>query len=261
MSADLRAPPSRALGPLYGAELLGTALLVFGGVSWVTVMFSPHSPLPALLPDAGLRRALTGALFGLTGTAVTLSPLGRLSGAHLNPAVTFAFWLERQIGPGNAVLYVGAQLLGGVLGAAALLVWGRWGRAVAFGVTRPAPGVSAALACALEAAITFALVTVIFVLLAHGRTRSWTPWSIPPLFSLLVWLEAPLTGTSANPARSLGPALVTGTWTDAWVYAVGPLVGAGAAVSLIALEVWGTRRIREARLAHFRAPIGLDERG
>jgi aquaporin Z len=85
-------------------------------------------------------------------------------------------------------------------------------------------------------------------------TRPYTAWTMGPLFALLVALEAPLTGTSANPARSLGPAWATGDWRDAWVYVVGPLSGALVAVALVKLEVWGCARAREARIAHFRLP-------
>jgi aquaporin Z len=238
----------------YAAEFAGTALLVFGGISAVIVMMSPASPLPHWLPDPALRRFITGGLFGLTGTAVTLSPLGRCSGAHINPAVTLAFWLERRIGAANAVGYVTAQMLGGMLGASALHLWGRWGAPLAFGVTQPGAGVGVWAALGYEAAVTFALVTTIFVLLARPATRRYTAWSMGPLFALLVWLEAPLTGTSANPARSFGPAWANGLWNDAWIYWAGPPLGAIAAVVLIQLEVWGRRRVREARLAHFRLP-------
>ncbi len=252
MSDDLRAAPSCANIADYLAEAAGTALLVFVGIGWVTLLISPASPLPALLPPAWLRRGIAGGLFGLTGTAITLSPLGRRSGAHINPAVTFAFWLERQISSANAAFYVAAQVAGACLGARALLVWGRWGQELHFGLTQPAPVLPAWAAAGLEAAITWLMVTLILVMVARPVTRPYTAWIMGPLFAVLVAVEAPLTGTSANPARSLGPAWVTGDWHDVWVYVLGPLAGALVAVALVKLEVWGSARAREARLAHFR---------
>ena len=75
------------------AELLGTALLVSVGLSIVIVMFGAGSPGARLVPDEGLRRLITGFLFGTTGACIALSPVGRESGAHINPVVTWGFWL------------------------------------------------------------------------------------------------------------------------------------------------------------------------
>ena len=132
-----------------------------------------------------------------------------------------------------------------------LLLWGPIGRSVAFGATLPGPGVPAWAALLGEAGVTALLVVVLFTLAAHERTRSLTPWSIPILFSILVWLEAPVSDAGANPARSFGPALVAGVARDQWLYLVGPCLGAAAAVALLRLEVAGLRRVRAARLFHF----------
>ena len=258
MNVDLAAPATRAHLSACAAEFAGTALLVLVGISCVIAMMSPASPLSQWIPSDALRRFITGALFGLTGTAVTLSPLGRSSGAHINPAVTLAFWLERKIAPSTAACYVLAQLAGAALGAAILRFWGAWGAPLRYGVTLPGAGVAPWQAVAYEAGVTFALVTTIFVLLARPATRRFTAWSMSPLFAVLVWLEAPLTGTSANPARSLGPAWANGVWHDAWIYVAGPVLGAVLAVALIQLELWGAARVREARLAHFSSAADPD---
>jgi len=87
--------PRPKVWPLWGSELVGTALLVAVGCSFVVLDFGAGSPVAALVPGAGVRRALTGFLFGSAGALIAVSPVGKVSGAHLNPAVTFAFWLMR----------------------------------------------------------------------------------------------------------------------------------------------------------------------
>ncbi len=236
---------------LYAAELAGTAALVGAGVSVVIAMFGRGSPLPALFPDAGWRRLITGFLFGLVGALVTVSRIGKISGAHINPALTIAFWAEGKLAARDAAGYVAAQLAGALLAVPALAAWGTVGSSVAFGATLPAPAQSALWAVLGEAGVTFAMVTVIFMLSAHRRTQPLTPWSIPFLFAVMVWLEAPLSGTSANPARSLGPNLLAGQARVLWIYVVGPIGGALSSVGLLRLESMRRHRPPAARVAHF----------
>jgi aquaporin Z len=84
-------------------------LLVAVGLSIVILDFGRGSPVLQLIPDAGWRRLITGFLFGTTGALIAISPLGRESGAHINPVVTLSFWLMRKLGPGVALGYVLAQ--------------------------------------------------------------------------------------------------------------------------------------------------------
>ena len=126
--------------PLLFSELVGTALLVFVGLSLVIVMFGAGSPIVSILPDAGLRSLITGFLFGTTGALIALSPVGKESGAHINPVVTLAFWLMGKIDLRLALGYVFAQLAGAIVGALPLRGWGSMGESVAFGATLPGQG-------------------------------------------------------------------------------------------------------------------------
>lgn len=227
---------------------MGTALLLIGGLSAVTLLISSASPVASLHLPAWVLRACAGGLFGLTGTAVTLSPFGKHSGAHVNPAMTLAFWLERKISSSHACGYVIAQSFGATVGAAVILAWGHYGQPIDFGVTVPQAGLSSAAAVGLEALCTTVLVTVVFGFLSRKTLRQYTAWTMGPMYALMVCLEAPFTGTSTNPARSLGPALVTDTWTLFWVYLVGPAAGAVVGVALARLTAWGKHHIDEARL-------------
>jgi aquaporin Z len=236
---------------VYGAEFLGTALLILGGLSAVILDFGRDSPVVEWIPDAGLRRALTGLLFGGTGALVAFSPLGKESGAHINPAVTLAFWRNGKLRTTHAAGYVLAQLAGGVAGALPLLAWGGIGRSVSFGATTPGTEYGVWWALAGEVATTFALVAGLFFFLRHEKIRGFTPALFPVLYAVMVFLEAPVSGTSTNPARSLGPAVISGQWDAWWVYWLGPAIGALLAEAAFRFTLLRKLEIDVAKLYHF----------
>ena len=246
---DLEATADRSAWSLYAAEFLGTALLLIGGLSAVIVIISPASPFAAFALPGWLARGIAGALFGLTGTLVTISVLGKHSGAHLNPAMTLAFVIEGKISASHASWYVLSQCLGAIAGACVVLVWGPLGKPLRYGATTPAPGMNPVLAVALEALCTVVLVGTVFVFLGHPRLRRFTPWTMSPMYAVMVSIEAPFTGTSTNPARSLGPAVATGTWQGFWIYLVGPALGALVGVVVARLLGRGRRDVHQARIA------------
>jgi aquaporin Z len=233
---------------LFWAELIGTALLLLVGLSVVIIMFGAGSPLAQLIPSEKLRQVITGFLFGMTGATIALSALGRESGAHINPAVTLVFWLFRKLDARTAVIYVGAQLTGAVIGCRPLLAWGQLGRSVAFGATLPGVGYSDPAALLGEIMTTFTMLSLLVVFIGFRRIRPFTPGMFPILYAIMVPLESAVSGTSTNPARSLGPAIISGQWEGWWLYWLGPLIGAtlaSAACSLFA------KRITVAKIYHF----------
>ncbi len=236
---------------LFFSEMVGTALLVAVGVSVVIVDFGAGSPVIDLLPDPGVRRLITGFLFGTTGGLIAFSHIGKTSGAHINPVVTLAFWLEGKMGSGYALGYVLAQLGGGALGALPLLAWGRMGEAIHSGTTVPGAGYGAATATLGEVATTCTLIVGLFFFLGQRRLRRFTPLLFPFLYAVMVYLEAPISGTSTNPARSLGPALVSADWRSWWVYWLGPTIGALLGVGVHRLSWLHYLEIEVAKLYHF----------
>lgn len=239
------------LWTLFVAEFIGTALLVTVGVSVVILDFGEGSPVGALLPDPGLRLLITGFLFGVTGAAIAISPLGKISGAHINPVVTLAFWMKGKMTAPHALGYMVAQLAGGIVGALPLLAWGRMGASIDFGGTFPGAGFTLLQATVGEVVTTFGLIAGLFLFLGHKPLRPYTPLLFPFLYAVMVYLEAPVSGTSTNPARTIGPSLVASAWHGWWVYWVGPLLG--TFVALVISQIPWLRRfeIEVAKIYHF----------
>ena len=236
------------LWPLLLSELIGTAVLVGVGLSVVILIFGDGSLVAQAIPSLTARRVLSGALFGGVGGLIAVSPVGVISGAHINPAVTLGFWLMGKLRTRVALGYLAAQSVGAVVGAVPLLAWGEMGRSVAFGATGPGPGYSTAAALAGEIGATFGLVCTLCVFLGVRELRRFTPAAMPVLFAFLVPLEASLSGTSVNPVRTLGPAVISGYWEAAWIYWLGPALGAIAATAVCSFLA---SRIEVAKLYYF----------
>jgi aquaporin Z len=198
-------------------------------------------------------------LFAGTGSLVAISPWGRLSGAHLNPCVTLAFWSSGHVSRSDLLGYLIAQVIGALIAVAGLrLLWGRVAVSVKDGLTSPHPGVSVVAAIAIEALMTAILILAIFVLTSSARTARWTPLAIWIVIALLVWRGAPYTGCSLNPARSLGPAVISGRYGELWIYLVGPPLGALTCAWLFVKARSGRRPVT-AKLFHdasYRSVLG-----
>jgi MIP family channel proteins len=210
------------------AEFVGTMALVFVGAGSVAV----------LAPELGDQAVVGIALAHGLVLAIMVSNLGHISGAHLNPAVTVGVWIAGRIGTLRALGYVVAQLVGAAAGAG-LLRWALpeavW-RETALGLPQvnAAAGISDGKAVLIEAVLTFFLVFTVFAAAvdergAFGKVAGLT---IGLVLTMDILVGGSLTGASMNPARTFGPALVAGEWSDFWVYVAGPLAGAIIAATL-----------------------------
>jgi len=247
-AGELDAPDWRVRWRVFFSEVIGTAALVSVGLSVVIVMSGDGSPMGRIVPNERLRMVLTGFLFGCVGGAIALSPVGKESGAHVNPAVTLGFWLVRKLDAPAALGYIVAQLVGAALGALPLLAWGSMGRSVAFGATLPGSDYATSTVVLGEAVTTFVLVATLCVFLGFRHLRRYAPSAMPWLYAVMVPLEGHISGTSTNPARTFGPALISGRWDAWWIYWVGPMMGTLAAI-LVFKSI--ARRIEVAKLYHF----------
>lgn len=233
------------------SELIGTALLVGVGLSFVILNFGDGSPIVALFPNAGLRRAITGFLFGATGALIAISKVGKISGAHINPIVTLAFRIHGKMTSRDAIGFILAQFIGAVVGSVPLLLWGKMGRSVGFGNTAPGADYSDWIALAGEIITTIGLIVGLFIFLGHKKLRRYTPLLFPFLYAFMVWLEAPVSGTSTNPARSLGPSVISGIWSGWWIYFVGPLIGTFVGLGVMRFSWLKKFEVEIAKIYHF----------
>jgi aquaporin Z len=233
---------------LFVAELVGTALLLLAGLSIVIFMLGTGSPMERVLPSVVLRQVITGFLFGCVGATIAVSAIGKESGAHINPAVTLGFWLMQKLDTRTALGYVCAQLIGAVLGSLPLLAWGSIGKSVDLGATVPGAGYSTSMVLLGEAITTFALIGGLCTFIGFRNLRRFTPAMIPVLYGVMVPLEAAISGTSTNPARTLGPALISGRWDGWWIYWIGPFLGTVTAIVVCSALA---HRIEVAKLYHF----------
>ena len=214
---------------LMEAGLLG-AFMVCACVFGALYEF-PRSPIHQAIHSGFLRRVLMGVSMGSTAIAIIYSPWGKQSGAHINPSVTFTFLRLGKIKFWDAVFYITAQFTGAVLGV--LLVARLLGTevsdpAVRYVVTVPGPrGIWVALAA--EFVIAFGLMSAVLYFSNHHRLASYTGLFAGLLVATYITLEAPFSGMSMNPARTVGSAFPPMIWDGIWIYLTAPPLGMLAA--------------------------------
>jgi aquaporin Z len=234
---------------LMEAAELGLFMLV-AGLAGVLVEH-PASPIRQAIPDAFYRRALTGAVMGLTAISIIYSPLGKQSGAHFNPAVTLTFLRLGKIAPWDAGFYIIAQFLGGIGGVmmGAALAGNRMAHpAVHYVVTQPGAS-GAGIAFVAEVVISFILMSVVLKVSNTVPISRYTGLFSGSLVATFISFEAPLSGMSMNPARTLGSAVGAQFWTALWIYFIAPPVGMLLAAQLH-LRLRGAGGVFCAKLHH-----------
>jgi len=209
------------------AEALGTFVLVFGGCG--------SAVLAAAFPAVGIGLLGVSLAFGLTVLTMAYT-VGPISGCHLNPAVTFGLAVGGRHPWGEVVPYWIAQVAGGIAGAAVLYViasgaagFDVQGGFASNGYAEHSPGgysLRAGLVC--EVVMTFIFLMVILAATSKKAPAGFAPIAIGLCLTLIHLVSIPVTNTSVNPARSVGPAVFVGGWalSQVWLFWVGPLLGA-----------------------------------
>ena len=235
--------PPQCLEYLMEAAGLGYFMVV--ACFAATLIWYPGSPISNAITTPLHRRALMGFAIGLTAISIIYSPWGKRSGAHINPAVTITFLRLGKIAPWDAFHYIVFQFLGGLAGvliSATVLGPFLAHEAVNFVVTIPRfAGVLGAFIG--EIVISFVLMSVVLSATNSRNLAGYTGLFVGSLLLIYIAFEAPISGMSMNPARTLGSAVPAGVWTALWVYLTAPLIG-----MLLAAEVYVRRHSRAAVL-------------
>lgn len=220
--------------PEYLIEAACLGLFMVSAGVFTALLEYPNSPVRQAIPNDFVRLALNGLAMGLTAIGIIYSPWGARSGAHMNPAVTWTFFRLGKVKPWDALFYPVFQTLGGVSGV--LLVRFALGRAfteapVSHVVTVPGkPGVPAAFVA--ELAIACGMMLMVLFMTNTPKLARFTGLFGGTLVFLYITFEAPVSGMSINPARTIASALPSGIWTAAWIYLVAPVGGMLLAVEL-----------------------------
>jgi aquaporin Z len=237
--------------PEYLAEAAGLGLFMVAASGFASLIEHPASPLRQAIDGPFTRRMLMGLAMGGTAIALIYSPIGARSGAHLNPATTLAFWGLGKIDGGDAAGYVASQVSGAFLGMlVAVMAFSRYLRApeVHYVATIPGPW-GAAAAFAAELVIAFALLTAVLHVSNHPRLSRYTGIVVGAMVTLYIAVEAPVSGMSLNPARSLAPAILADELSSFWIYLTAPPAGMLAAAVLY-VRARGSGAVFCAKLHH-----------
>jgi aquaporin Z len=223
----MAARPASWNWPEYLIEAGAIGTFMVSAAVFAAVLYHPASPISGAITHDIVRRACMGAAMGATAVAIIYSPWGQRSGAHMNPAVTLTFFRLGKVKRADLLGYLMAQFAGAIVGIVAVAGLLRGivsDPSVNYVATLPGPA-GDVVAFIAEAGISFVLMLTILAVSNHSRLAPFTG-----LFAgLLVWayitIEAPLSGMSMNPARTLGSALLARDYLGLWIYFTAPPLG------------------------------------
>jgi aquaporin Z len=236
--------------PEYAIEAICLGLFMVSACLFGTLFEHPASPARQAIDDPLLRRIPMGLAMGLTAILLIYSPMGQRSGAHMNPATTLTFFRLGKVAGPDAAGYVVAQLVGGIAGV--LLVAAVLGMLLAdpaVNYVATVPGAQGPLvAWVAELLMSWGMMLTV-LLVSNSRCARWTGVCAGLLVMIYIVVEAPISGMSLNPARTLGSAVAAGTWSGFWIYLTAPPLG-----MLLASELYvrarGYGAVLCARLMH-----------
>lgn len=229
-----------------GAEL---AIFMISACFFAVWLFDPALPTIGLLPSSALRRLLMGMSMGGTAILIIRSPMGKRSGAHFNPAITLTYFRLGKIGKWDAGFYVLFQFIGAICGVGLSALCLRSSLAVPsvdYVVTVPGRGGATGAFCA-EYFMAALLMLVVLWFSNRPPFAQYTSYLVGVLIMFYVFVFAPVSGFSINPARTTGSAVFADVWTAVWLYFVAPVLGMMTSAEIY-LRVYGKESVLCAKL-------------
>jgi aquaporin Z len=237
--------------PEYLMEAAELGLFMFSACAFTVLLYHPSSPVAQAIHDGVLRRLLMGTAMGSTAIAIIFSPLGKGSGAHFNPSVTWTFFRLGKIEAWDAAFYTLFQFAGGIAGVMlASLTLGKLVADQSVNYAATLPGRDGPItAFFAEILISFILMAVVLTVSNTKRLARWTGIFAGALIATYITIESPISGMSMNPARTFSSAVGAHIWMSLWIYFVAPPLG-----MLLAAEVYrrlnGESSVACAKLHH-----------
>lgn len=229
--------------PEYLMEASELGLFMFSACAFTVLLYHPSSPITQTIHDGVLRRLMMGTAMGTTAIAIIFSPLGKRSGAHFNPSVTWAFFRLGKIDACDAAFYTLFQFAGGIAGVVlASLTLGKLvaDKSVNYAATLPGPN-GPIVAFLAEVLISFILMSVVLNVSNTKRLARWTGLFAGALVATYITIESPISGMSMNPARTFSSAVSANVWISLWIYFIAPPLG-----MLVAAEFYLRRNVGRA---------------
>jgi aquaporin Z len=220
--------------PEYLIEAWGLGIFMISAALFTALLEYPGSPVHQAIGSAFVRRALIGVAMGLTAIALIYSPWGQRSGAHMNPATTLTFLRLGKVSPWDALFYILAQFVGGVGGVlfSKLLLGPIIAHpSVSYVTTVPGPA-GVGVAFIAETALAGGMMLMVLLVTNAPKLARFTGIFAGTLVFLYITLEAPFSGMSINPARTVASAWPSGIWTGGWIYFTAPVLGMFLAAQL-----------------------------
>jgi aquaporin Z len=234
---------------LYVDESAELAIFMISACFFDVWLFDPALPVLDLLPSSALRRLLMGISMGATAILIIRSPMGKRSGAHFNPAITLTYFRLGKIDKWDAGFYVVSQFIGGICGVGLSALCLRGSLAVPtvdYVVTVPGRGGTAGAFCA-EYFMAALLMLVVLWFSNRPQLAQYTSYLVGILITFYVFVFAPVSGFSINPARTTGSAVFADVWTAVWLYFVAPVLGMMTSAEIY-LRVFGIESVLCAKL-------------
>ncbi|MFB2834924.1 MIP/aquaporin family protein [Floridanema evergladense] len=237
--------------PEYLMEAAGLGIFLISASLVTALLEYPTSPLRQAITDPLVRRFSIGVAMGLTAIAIVYSPWGKQSGAHLNPAFTLTFFRLGKVKSWDAFFYILAHFIGGLMG----LIVAIWilrdaiaNPTVNYIVTIPGAN-GETVAFFAELIISFGMMLMVLFVSNNRKLNKYTGLIAGSLIAIYITVEAPLSGMSMNPARSLASAIPAQVATGLWIYFTAPLLGMLFAAELY-VRLMGTKAVKCAKLHH-----------